>query len=204
MLDRREHKHDDIRLASKVYWNAINALRDIWFDVYQEDVELGGQGPRAIYQELARKIHSKLQDQKLIAALHAGGIVKENLGDASIVGDSASHPNTDDIAPREFKEIIYECARNRGEPSASIDVAMTVFQRDIYDLLQGQKEWTRKMYAGKNRHWPRTLQWIQEVAGETYWGDDGQGIKIMNQGGGRVAAQPDPRNLKVRICADYL
>jgi len=60
--------------------------------------------------------------------------------------------------------------------------------------------WKRRFNVGENRHFPRMVQWLREVEGESTSGDY-VGLRLMNRSGsGGVAACPsNPYGLKARI-----
>lgn len=198
------------KLGGQIYWNAINALREVWFEIYGETIEIsvsGKAGFRRLLDEIKYKLVEKHGVAQVAQALNEQGYdldeaitadqLLENLLEPKVAGITS----VDDITPNEFKGAIYHVAeleRERGNESE--DVPLDVFLRRALDHLWKTKGLSGRFNVGENRHFPRMFQWVKEVAAETDWGDE-KGLRLLNASKrGAIKANPaGPKGLLVRL-----
>ncbi|KXG85362.1 hypothetical protein [Agrobacterium bohemicum] len=51
------------KLGGQIYWNAVNALRDVWLEIYGEQLEVSVQG-KAGFKRLLDQIKQKLVEKR--------------------------------------------------------------------------------------------------------------------------------------------
>lgn len=51
------------KLGRQIYWNAINALRNVWYEIYGEHIEISVQG-KAGFKRLLDEIKNKLVEKR--------------------------------------------------------------------------------------------------------------------------------------------
>ncbi len=110
----------------------------------------------------------------------------------------------DDLTPNEVKDAAYRVINTYEQGIVETDVSLADFLRAILDEACAPHILPRRLNVGENRHFPRLFQFIRELALENTF-EDGQGLRILNAGGGgRVALNPtNPRTLNVRLNFEY-
>jgi len=187
------------RAAAQAYWNAVRKLRQIWRDLFYEELPSNTPSAKGTYDLVLAHIKEKISSEKN----RYGQIYKEldiDEGDF-IEGVMINSADFDDLSPNLIKsEIVKECSRRGNGKFPLRDVL-----RGVFDKLFSDKS-LRRPNVGANRHWPRVLQYLRELEAETDNSPDGQGIRLRNScGHGRVAANPrDPGKLDIAIDTNYI
>lgn len=203
------------KLGGQIYWNAVNALRDVWFEIYGEHIEVSVQGKagfRRLLDEIKRKLVDKRGLEKIVVELRDRGYDladptnPDQLFKSLLALSPSGIREIDDITPNEFKAAVYSVAdQARESGNDGEDIPLEQFFRRTLDHLWSVKGLSGRINVGENRHFPRMFQWLKEVAGETDWGE-GKGLKIMNTSRrGAVGSNPSgPQGLTVRLNFNYI
>ncbi len=207
-----EYNKEMAAQGARVYWNAGKALKDVWLDVYGDELHITAAG-RQGYLTLLEVIEDKLKEQKspvkFISRLKEIGFDFSDPETPDKLIEVLRNPATfkteikdiDDITPNEFKSIIFDIVYENLKEGTQKNIPLNVFLRQCLDRLWEQKKLTRRINVGKNRHFYRMFQWLSEAAEDTSWWDDGEHLKIMNSGlRGKVRSNPEsPEGLIVRM-----
>lgn len=201
----------DVAASCKTYNKVIRVISVAWEDAYGEPLVVNGGTPTERFQnameQLAEKMQFANEISKLFEPLDVDTPDDLKALIAGLAGGTASGAIRDvgDLTPNQVKQAIRAIASQYGNDSGNIDVPMNVFLRNVLNLVADSASIRLKMNVGRNRHFPRLLQWLRECEEETIW-DDGQGIRIKNSSGtGRVSQYPtDPKKLKITINGEFL
>ena len=177
------------KLGGQIYWNAVNALRDVWLEIYGEHIEVSVQGKagfKRLLDEIKRKLVEKRGIEKIVDELRDRGYDLAETTNPDELFKSLLAPiplgirDIDDITPNEFKSAVYAVADQARESGYDgEDILLDQFLRRALDHVWGVKDLSGRFNVGENRHFPRMFQWLKEVADETDWGES-KGLKIMN------------------------
>lgn len=141
---------------------------------------------------------------KLDGATKDDKFVKSLIEDSLASPEEALAPDVDDVPPAIFKKAIWAEALDRVGDEV-VDIDLDDFLRAVVSRVIKKMGWQRRFNVGKNRHFPRMVQWLREVEEETTC-DNGIGLRLMNRASaGKVASYPSgPEKLKVRLDSDWL
>lgn len=106
----------------------------------------------------------------------------------------------DDLSPNQIKATM----RAKLEHYEKGSHELRPFLREVLNRLFGSRK-VRRPNVGRNRHWPRLLQYLRELEGETDFSPEGRGLRLIYAGGSACGtANPDLDVLYLAIDPDHL
>ncbi|TNC74342.1 hypothetical protein [Rubellimicrobium roseum] len=198
--------------ASQAINKTIRMILDLWQEVFEEELEIGGDQSARRRDQLLETLRSKFKDQQARAAVLERLGIKGEVDPEALIRilekeflGSSRPTSIDDFSPNQFLKVLREVCRNRVQSDDYRDIPLPDLLRAVLDRMFEEVRAPRAIRVGRNRHFPRLIQYLREYEKETTW-EDGQGFRLMNASGrGSVSTNPDdPRKLKVRLNPDYL
>jgi hypothetical protein len=190
----------------RTYGKATRLMMKVWEEEIGEPMGKLSGAPKDRFHEALRHVAGAIRARagndlggKLEKAAQGDEVLKSLIDESLNAPDCMLPPDVDDVPPSVFKDAIWaEAFERAGEEP--IDVDLDEFLRSVISRIVTTMEWKRRFNVGENRHFPRMVQWLREVQGESDNGD-GKGFQLMNRSrSGSVAANPPgPYGLKVRI-----
>lgn len=193
------YEHGSGRYAAQAYWNALAKLRAAWKEVFAEDLPTEGNRAMGAFEQAIDLMKARL------ATDATGGDRLRQVLDVDRKDDIAEvllgWADMDDVAPKIVRQAMIARCLELGKGRHDLRSVL----RPVLDVVFADSK-ARRPRVGANRHWPRLLQYLRELEDETDASPAGQGLRLLNAGGGgRVARHPsDPGTLAVRVDPEHL
>ncbi|WP_237153268.1 hypothetical protein [Oryzibacter oryziterrae] len=196
-----------VEAHSKSINKIVKQICGVYRDVYSDDLEVRGNTPTERFHSILEIIRSEFEKGTRFSAEIGDEFGSNFAGDSEdILNSIRRRLEFDDVTPNQFYDCLLRvfCDISSQANQRYVDVPLgEVFRLAVADVRTRFLQ-NLNIRVGKNRHFPRMLSYVSELATELSV-DGYQPLKIMNAAGaGRVSAvSNDPAKLKVRVDAEY-
>ena len=206
-----DHERDAFR--ADVFRYLLRASQTTWLHLHpDDDFRPSGESPEGKFRSFIVHLTNRglSHDDHQLLAEHLDVTVQPTIEKtvmevAKSMEDRGVVRDIDDITPNQFRRAVFDTANALKRSGELVHISMPDFLRQCLKRVFQRLEIRGRINVGPNRHFPRMMEWLHQIADDTEW-DGVKGLKITNASGrGRVAAQPsDPKTLKVVLNADVL
>ncbi|WP_139283986.1 hypothetical protein [Rubrimonas cliftonensis] len=206
--DEPYRSYTDPKQSAMAIEKTITLIKDAWLDVFGEELIVVGGSPTERRSDVIRQLKIKLQQvQSRVLLIDELEVLETDNEETmfDILAEEIINPekfsSIDDYAPNQVFQSIRQMSSNALSGSSStVDISAATFLRGVIGDLRDKVGASRRLNVGRNRHFPRLLQYLREFAETSCVGGE-EPFKIMNAAGkGKVAQHPhSPKSLKIRI-----
>ncbi|MFC0267290.1 hypothetical protein [Kushneria aurantia] len=192
---------DGGKKASQAYWNALGKLKEMWLEVFDEDIGFEKQATaKRCYEQAIETVSEKLRKNPYNENKFKTYTNITDPGDPEILDKELRlAPDIDDLSPNLLLGIMLEKMDDL-ECSGMEKIELRHFLREVLDEAFEDRG-TRRPNVGANRHWPRLRQYLREIEEMCTGNPQTERSQIMrNTYGGRIALLPkDPGRLTLKV-----